>query len=112
VEGQHYESKQGGEKESIHLRTSMPDRAAKLYPVIPFLRERALTPELEREITRLDLALPCPAELDLVLNGIIESAGLTGHRDLTAGLREATLAAAGGLTTLEAENAFTLQVKN
>jgi len=71
---------------------------------------KLLPPELEREITRLDLALPGPAELDLVLNGIIESAGLTGHRDLTPALREATLAAAGGLTTLEAENAFALSL--
>jgi len=71
---------------------------------------KLLPPELEREITRLDLALPGPAELDLVLNGIIESAGLTGHRDLTPMLREATLAAAGGLTTLEAENAFALSL--
>jgi hypothetical protein len=71
---------------------------------------KPLAPELEREITRLDLALPGPAELDLVLNGIIESAGLTGHRDLTPALREAALAAAGGLTTLEAENAFALSL--
>ena len=71
---------------------------------------KPLPPELEREITRLDLALPGPAELDLVLNGIIESAGLTSHRDLTPGLRESALAAAGGLTTLEAENAFALSL--
>ncbi len=71
---------------------------------------KALPAELEREITRLDLALPDPAELDLVLAGIIESAGLTGHRDLTPALREAALAAAGGLTTLEAENAFALSL--
>ncbi len=71
---------------------------------------KPLAPELEREITRIDLALPGPAELDLVLNGIIESAGLTAHRDLTPTLREAALAAAGGLTTLEAENAFALSL--
>ena len=71
---------------------------------------KPLPAELERELTRLDLALPGPAELDLVLNGIIDSAGLTGHRDLTPALREAALAAAGGLTTLEAENAFALSL--
>jgi len=71
---------------------------------------KPLAPELEREITRLDLALPGPVELDLVLNGIIESAGLTGNSDLTPALREAALAAAGGLTTLEAENAFALSL--
>ena len=71
---------------------------------------KPLPAELEREITRLDLALPDAVELDLVLDGIIASAGLTGHRDLTPALREAALAAAGGLTTLEAENAFALSL--
>ncbi len=71
---------------------------------------KALPAELERELTRLDLALPEAAELELVLDGIIDSAGLTGHRDLTPALREAALAAAGGLTTLEAENAFALSL--
>lgn len=54
--------------------------------------------------------MPGPAELDLVLIGLIDSAGLTDHSDLTTVLREAALAAAGGLTTLEAENAFALSV--
>ncbi len=71
---------------------------------------KPLPAELERELTRLDLALPDPAELELVLEGIIASAGLTGHHDLTPVLREAALAAAGGLTTLEAENAFALSL--
>ena len=71
---------------------------------------KPLAPELEREITRIDLALPGSGELDLVLNGLIDSAGLTGHSDLNPVLRESALAAAGGLTTLEAENAFALSV--
>lgn len=71
---------------------------------------KPLAPELEREITRLDLALPGSAELDLVLNGLIDSAELTGNSDLTTALWESALAAAGGLTTLEAENAFALSV--
>ena len=71
---------------------------------------KPLAPELEREITRIDLALPGPGELDLVLNGLIDSAGIVGNSDLTSTLRESALAAAGGLTTLEAENAFALSV--
>jgi hypothetical protein len=71
---------------------------------------KTLAPELEREITRIDLALPGSGELDLVLSGLIDSAGLAGNSDLTAVLRESALAAAGGLTTLEAENAFALSV--
>jgi len=68
---------------------------------------KQLFPELEREITRLDLPLPDGAELGLVLDGILQSASLG---ELNPGTREATLAAAGGLTTLEAENAFALSV--
>lgn len=68
---------------------------------------RPLPPELEREITRLDLALPGPDELGRVLDGILDSAQLS---PLPADTREAVLAAAAGLTTLEAENAFALSV--
>lgn len=68
---------------------------------------KALPPELEREITRLDLALPGPDELGRVLDGILDSAALV---PLAAEAREAVLAAAAGLTTLEAENAFALSV--
>jgi hypothetical protein len=68
---------------------------------------KPLPPELDREITRLDLALPGPEELGRVLDGILDSAELTS---LKADTREAVLAAAAGLTTLEAENAFALSV--
>lgn len=68
---------------------------------------KQLFPELEREITRLDLPLPDGEELGQVLDGILQSASLG---DLDSAIREATLAAAGGLTTLEAENAFALSV--
>jgi hypothetical protein len=68
---------------------------------------KQLFPELEREITRLDLPLPDGEELGQVLDGILQSASLG---ELNPDTREATLAAAGGLTTLEAENAFALSV--
>lgn len=68
---------------------------------------KPLFPELEREITRLDLPLPDVEELGQVLDGILQSAELG---ELNPAIREATLAAAGGLTTLEAENAFALSV--
>ena len=70
---------------------------------------KPLPPELEREITRLDLDLPGPAELAPVLDGILESAGLD-PASLSPDTREAVLGAAGGLTTMEAENAFALSV--
>jgi len=66
-----------------------------------------LPPELEREITVLDFALPGKAELGQVLDNIIESAEL---KPLSDAGRESALAAASGLTTIEAENAFALSV--
>jgi len=68
---------------------------------------RPLPPELEREITRLDLPLPGPESLGEVLDGIIASSGIPAPDP--AG-REAALAAASGLTTMEAENAFALSL--
>lgn len=68
---------------------------------------KPLAPELEREITRLDLELPDSEALATVLDGILASADLS---ELSPGIREAALNAAGGLTTLEAENAFALSV--
>ncbi|MCB1064704.1 MAG: AAA family ATPase [Verrucomicrobiae bacterium] len=68
---------------------------------------KPLPPELEREITRLDLDLPDAEAFGTVLDGILASADLG---NLPPEIREAALAAAGGLTTLEAENAFALSV--
>ena len=66
-----------------------------------------LPPELEREITVLDFALPGRPELAQVLDSIIESAEL---KPLNEAENESALAAASGLTTIEAENAFALSV--
>jgi hypothetical protein len=66
-----------------------------------------LPPELEREITVIEFALPGKPQLALVLDGIIESAQLKG---VEAEQRDKILDAASGLTTIEAENAFALSV--
>lgn len=76
---------------------------------------KQLPPELEREITRIDLPLPDPEELGVVLEGILESLPQddSGHVPvavLDPAMREGVLAAASGLTTLEAENAFALSL--
>jgi len=68
---------------------------------------KPLPGELDREITRLDLQLPDIEALGTVLAGILESAE---QSDLPPEIREAALNAAGGLTTIEAENAFALSV--
>jgi hypothetical protein len=68
---------------------------------------RPLPPELEREITRIDLPLPGPGALGEVLDGILASSGVPAPEPAD---REAALAAASGLTTMEAENAFALSL--
>lgn len=66
-----------------------------------------LPPELERELTVIEFALPGKDQLAVVLDGIIESAQLPAFADQE---RETALDAASGLTTIEAENAFALSV--
>lgn len=67
----------------------------------------ALPPELEREITVVEYTLPDKEQLGLVLNGIMQSAEI---KSIQPELRDRVLDAAGGLTTIEAENAFALSV--
>jgi ATP-dependent 26S proteasome regulatory subunit len=66
-----------------------------------------LPPELEREITVIEFALPGKEELGAVLGGIMESANI---KTMEAETREKVIDAASGLTTIEAENAFALSV--
>jgi len=66
-----------------------------------------LPPELERELTIVEFALPGKEELKAVLNGIMESAGIN---EMEPAQREKVIGAASGLTTMEAENAFALSV--
>jgi len=68
---------------------------------------RPLPPELERELTRVDLPLPGSEALGEVLDGLLASSGIP---DPGPSEREAALAAASGLTTMEAENAFALSL--
>ena len=68
---------------------------------------RPLPPELERELTRVDLPLPGPEALGGVLDGLLASSGIPVPEPSE---REAALAAASGLTTMEAENAFALSL--
>lgn len=64
-----------------------------------------LPPELEKEITVIDHKLPDRAELLHVLQTVAEqnSVTLNGHTD-------EVIDAAGGLTSIEAENAFALSI--
>ena len=66
-----------------------------------------LPPELEREVTVIEFTLPDEQQLSKVLDGIMESAGI---KTLAADIREKTINAAKGLTTIEAENAMALSV--
>ncbi|MHA3774845.1 AAA family ATPase [Verrucomicrobiota bacterium sgz303538] len=66
-----------------------------------------LSPELEREFTVIDFALPDAAALQQVLEGIVES---TGKPPPDENMTAALIDAARGLTTTEAEDAFALSV--
>ena len=66
-----------------------------------------LPPELERELTVIEFALPGKEELGAVLGGIMESANI---KNMENEQREKVIDAASGLTTMEAENAFALSV--
>lgn len=66
-----------------------------------------LPPEIDHEITRVDMALPGTSELSTVLGGIIASGEIP---EPSAETREAALQSALGLTTTEAENAFALSI--
>jgi ATP-dependent 26S proteasome regulatory subunit len=66
-----------------------------------------LPPELEKELTVLDFALPDKAQLREVLMGVLESAK---RKPLASELEDEVLRAAGGMTTAEAENAFALSI--
>lgn len=64
-----------------------------------------LPPELEKEFTVVEFKLPDRRQLLAVLQGIAASAKITLN-----GNTDRLLDAAGGLTTIEAENAFSLSV--
>ena len=66
-----------------------------------------LPPELEHELTVVEFKLPGPVELNGVLGGIMESAGI---KSVDVDVQQKAVEAASGLTTIEAENAFALSV--
>jgi ATPase family associated with various cellular activities (AAA) len=66
-----------------------------------------LPPELERDFTVIEFALPGEPELRQVLTGIVES---TGRTMPSAEAAAALIDAARGMTTTEAEDAFSLSV--
>ena len=63
-------------------------------------------PEWEKEVTVVPFDLPTKKELGLVLDGVVDSVG--AKKAKLDGDREALLDAALGLSTMEAENAFSL----
>jgi hypothetical protein len=64
-----------------------------------------LPPELERELTVVEFALPGREDLRHVLQGILESAGINS---MDVEQQDKVIDAASGLTTIEAENAYAL----
>jgi ATP-dependent 26S proteasome regulatory subunit len=64
-----------------------------------------LPAELDHELTVIELQLPGKAELRAILGGIMDSAGI---HSLDVETHEQAVEAAAGLTTIEAENAYSL----
>jgi SpoVK/Ycf46/Vps4 family AAA+-type ATPase len=67
-----------------------------------------LPPEVEKEFALVEMTLPGPDELNSVIQGIIDGTKLKGDSVPNAEMRKHLIEAALGLTTSEAENAFTL----
>lgn len=76
-----------------------------LVIVTPVVR---LPPEVEKEFALIEMRLPDKTELESVLQGIIEGSKLKGDAVPNPEMRKHLIEAALGLTTSEAENAFTL----
>ena len=102
----------------LFLADPNPILVSKLKSVLQYAKTVSITlvvlgcrltmpPELERELTVVEFALPGKEQLSQVLDGIIESAKL---KSMAAEDREKILDSAAGLTTLEAENTFALSV--
>ncbi|MCX6925884.1 MAG: AAA family ATPase, partial [Verrucomicrobia bacterium] len=89
------------------LKDTLQHAKSRNKPLIILGCRLCLPPELERELTVVEFALPGKEELGRVLDGVLESAEINGLGDQD---REAALDAATGLTTIEAENAFALSV--
>jgi SpoVK/Ycf46/Vps4 family AAA+-type ATPase len=87
------------------LKDVLLEGKTKQKPLIIVGCRLVLPPELERELTVVEFALPGKEALRTVLGGILESAGI---KDLSPEHREQAIDAACGLTTIEAENAFAL----
>ena len=89
------------------LKDSLVEAKSRNKPLIILGCRLCLPPELERELTVVEFALPGKEQLSQVLDGVLESAAIP---NLPEKERDAALDAASGLTTIEGENAFALSV--
>lgn len=87
------------------LKDVLVEAKVKQKPIIIAGCRLVLPPELEREITVVEFALPGKEVLRNVLHGVMESAGI---KHLEPDHEDKVVDAASGLTTIEAENAFAL----
>jgi len=87
------------------ITSNLKNSPKTLVILSPLLR---FPPELEKDITVLDYALPTRDELEQSLERVIRSMREYGgtHLDLAQEMREKVINAAQGLTCTEAENAF------
>lgn len=89
------------------MKDSLPTAKSNNKVLIIVACRLCLPPELEKEITVLDLALPGRDQLKAILHGLLEG----DNRNTKNVEHEAEiLSAAQGLSTTEAENAFALSI--
>lgn len=67
-----------------------------------------LPPEVEKEFALVEMNLPGKEELETIIKGIVDGTKLKGDSIPTEEMKKHLIEAALGLTTSEAENAFTL----
>jgi SpoVK/Ycf46/Vps4 family AAA+-type ATPase len=89
------------------LKDVLQEAKSKFKTLIILGCRLCLPPELERELTVVEFALPGKEELRAVLGGIMESANL---KAMEPEATEKVIDSASGLTTIEAENAFALSM--
>ena len=104
-----------------HHFMGLPELQAPMLDLIPEMKLTSkmlivlspvihLPPELEKEFTLIEAPLPDEGNLTVVLDGILDASRIPQAKRPTEAQRKLLIDAAKGLTTQEAENAFSLSI--
>ena len=106
---------------NLHPYMAIPELHAVMLDLIPEMKQSkkmlivlapviVLPPEIEKEFTLIEAPLPDPADLEGVLDAIFEKSKIPVDKQPSPERKKLLIEAAKGLTTQEAENAFTLSI--